>query len=82
MLYPGRPNGGADRGAGAMSENRTARNEAWITSRVLHVAVLAGVVAVIGRPREAPEGPVGVSTRDTGHTIEVVMLDAPAITTS
>lgn len=61
-----------------MSENRTARNEAWMVSLVLHVALLAGVVAVIGRPREAAEGPVVVNTRDTGHTIGVVMLDEPA----
>ena len=61
-----------------MSDNRTARNEAWITSLVLHVALLAGVIAVVGRPRETADGPVVVNTRDTGHEIGVVMLDRPA----
>jgi hypothetical protein len=60
-----------------MSANRTARNEAWIASLVLHVGLLAGVVAVIGRPREQVAGPVVISTRTTGHEIGVVLLDAP-----
>ncbi|HEY1378353.1 MAG TPA: hypothetical protein VGF55_16260 [Gemmataceae bacterium] len=59
-----------------MSANRTARNEAWIASLVLHVGVLAGVVAVAGRPRGAGGGPVAVHTRDPGHAIGVVLLDA------
>jgi hypothetical protein len=61
-----------------MSENRTARNEAWIASLVLHVALLAGVVAVIGRPRPDSAGPVVINTRSTGHEIGVVLLDRPA----
>jgi hypothetical protein len=61
-----------------MPENRTARNEAWIASLVLHVALLAGVVAAIGRPREAADGPVVINTRDVGHEIGVVLLDRPA----
>jgi hypothetical protein len=60
-----------------MPENRTARNEAWIASLVLHVALLAGVVAVVGRPREPAEGPVVVDTRHSGHEIGVVLLDRP-----
>ena len=60
-----------------MIENRTARNEAWIASLVLHVALLAGVVAVIGRPSESAVGPVVVDTRLSGHEIGVVLLDRP-----
>jgi hypothetical protein len=63
----------------AMSANRTARNEAWITSLVLHAGLLAGVVAVVGRPREPVVGPVAVNTRASGHEIGVVMLDRPAV---
>src|SRR5215207_2727707 len=62
-----------------MSANRTARNEAWITSLVLHAGLLAGVVAVVGRPREPVAGPVVVCTRAPGHEIGVVMLDPPAV---
>src|SRR5438094_1072534 len=62
-----------------MSANRTARNEAWIASLVLHAGLLAGIVAVAGRPREPAASPIVVNTRDTGHEIGVVLLDAPAI---
>jgi hypothetical protein len=61
-----------------MSENRTARNEAWIASLVLHVALLAGVVAAVGRPRDGAAGPVVINTRSAGHEIGVVLLDRPA----
>jgi hypothetical protein len=57
-----------------MSVNHVARNEAWITSLLMHVALLAGVIAVVGRPRETAEGPVVIDTRDGGHEIGVVML--------
>jgi hypothetical protein len=60
-----------------MSENRTARNEAWIASLILHVAVLAGVIALLGRPREKANGPVVLDTRASGHEIDIVLLDPP-----
>jgi hypothetical protein len=62
----------------AMSENRTARNEAWIASLVLHVALVAGVIAMMGRPREAIVGPVVLDTRAGGHEIGLILLDRPA----
>jgi von Willebrand factor type A domain len=62
-----------------MSENRIARNEAWIASLVFHVALLAGVIAFVGRPRETADGPIVINTRDTGHEIGVVLLDPPAV---
>ncbi len=58
-----------------MPDNCTARNEAWIASLVLHVALLAGVVAVVGRPREAADGPIVINTRSVGHEIGVVLLE-------
>jgi hypothetical protein len=61
-----------------MSANRTARNEAWIVSLVLHAGLLAAVVAIVARPREQVSGPITVRTRDTGHEIGVVLLDEPA----
>jgi hypothetical protein len=57
-----------------MPENRIARNEAWIASLVVHVGLLAGLIAVVGRPRETADGPVVVDTRDRWHEIGVVML--------
>jgi hypothetical protein len=62
-----------------MAANRTARNEAWIASVVLHVGLVAGVIAVAGRPRPTDAGPVVVRTRDTGHEIGVVVLDTPPV---
>jgi hypothetical protein len=58
-----------------MPENRTARNEAWIASLVLHVALLAAMVAVVGRPGDAVDGPVSVDTCCNGHEIGVVLFD-------
>jgi hypothetical protein len=49
-----------------------------MASLILHVCLLAGVVAVVGRPRESADGPVIVDTRPKGHEIGVVFLDRPA----
>jgi hypothetical protein len=60
-----------------MSANRTARNDAWIVSLVLHAGLLAGLIAVIAQPAQPVAGPVVVRTRDTSHEIGVVLLSDP-----
>jgi hypothetical protein len=60
-----------------MSENRTARNEAWITSLVLHVALLAGIIAVVGLPREQPAGPVAIASQVHDQSIGMVTIGEP-----
>ena len=64
-----------------MAGNRIARNEAWIVSLVLHVALLAGVIALTGGPRSAAHGPVVIDTRASGYEVGVVLLDRPAART-
>jgi hypothetical protein len=61
-----------------MSADRTAARRAWALSLTLHVATLAGLTAVAGRPSENA-GPVVIDTRaKDGHPVAVVMLDVPA----
>jgi hypothetical protein len=61
-----------------MPENRTARNEAWIASAVVHALVLAGLIAIVGRPRQITDLPVIIGPRDSGHEVGVVTLADPS----
>lgn len=59
-----------------MSAQRTSANEAWIVSLVLHVAMVAMVIAVVGGWAPSEPKPIVIDTKDSGGAISVVMLGA------
>lgn len=61
-----------------MPAQRTSANEAWIVSLVLHVAMVALVIAVLGGLAPSELKPIVIDTKDSGSAISVVMLGATA----
>jgi hypothetical protein len=55
-----------------MTFNRVTRNEAWIVSLVVHAALLAGLIAMMGRPRES--APAIARGTDSGLDFGVITL--------
>jgi hypothetical protein len=63
-----------------MSLNRVTRNEAWIVSLVVHAALLAGLIALWGLPRETRPA---IETRsDGGYEVGVITLVEPVPATA